>query len=147
MSGVTLPSDGPPARLTTGHPAARMAFRLRPATIRAMLPRRVPGTYLLLAGTTPVYVGRSDVCLRTRLSRHNHLSKASHVLWEPARTPGEAFALEAFWFHRHHKSLINKAHPAPPRGSRMPCPFCTGMTGQALRRSLRGTDHHALPTK
>jgi hypothetical protein len=137
MSGLLDASGEGAATLLAERPPARMAFQLKPATIKALVPGRVPGTYLLLAGSKPIYVGRSDTCLRTRLARHNHLSKASHVLWEPASTSATAFALEAFWFHKHSDSLLNKVHPASPRGQRMKCPFCSCSTEQALRHALR----------
>lgn len=137
MSGLLDPIGEGAATLLAEPPPARMAFQLKPTTIRALVPRRIPGTYLLLAGSRPIYVGRSDTCLRTRLASHNHLNKASHVLWEPAPTPAAAFALEAFWFHKHSDSLLNKAHPASPKGQRMKCPFCSCSSEKALRHALR----------
>ncbi|MEX5268882.1 GIY-YIG nuclease family protein [Kocuria sabuli] len=121
----------PEAYLVEGPAAARLAFRFTPATVRALVPARICGTYLLLDGENPVYVGRSDACLRTRLASHNHRSSATHVLWEPARSPKNAYLLEAHWFHQHDLQL-NQIHPASPAGQSLSCPFCDPLLIPAL---------------
>lgn len=113
----------------------RMAFRFSPPTIRALVPARSCGTYLLLDGASPVYVGRSDVCLRTRLATHNHRLHATHVLWEIAQTPTGAFLLEAYWFH-HHALQLNQIHPARPAGSLDICPFCDPCVDKAIQNAF-----------
>lgn len=125
--GVTGPC--PPHRavanvdLVEHLPPARLAFRFTPTTVRALVPAGVPGTYLLLKGHVPVYVGRSDTCLRTRLTTHNHLDLATHVLWESAKDAWQAFDLEAWWWHSR-RPIMNIIHPATPAGATRPCPFC-----------------------
>lgn len=119
----------------------RVAFRFDAAIVRQHLPAGVVGSYLLLDGRVPVYVGRSDSCLRRRLKNHPLLGRASHVTWEPTSSLGRAFMLEAFWFHELHgePSLLNIAHPARPAGSTWRCPYCpsTATERHALRRALR----------
>lgn len=114
----------------------RLAFRFIPTVINALLPERSIGVYMLLQGDTPVYVGRSDHCLRQRLSRHNHLRAATHVTWEFTPTVQHAYVLEAHLFHRHHNQLINKIHPALPTNSAINCPFCAPNTDKALARAI-----------
>ncbi len=133
--------DGPEVVLIAAAPPARLAFRMTPRTIRALIPVATPGTYLLLSGRVPVYVGRSDRCLQTRLAAHNHLHTVSHVVWEPARDQWAAFCLEAWWWHQHKDSLINKIHPAVPNG-RGPCPFCDAQTVAGLTNTIYNHINH-----
>src|SRR5689334_5372563 len=111
MGDLSAPCTVPVGEVREAEPPARLAFRLLPITLRALLPPGRIGAYVLLAGHVPVYVGRSDTCLRQRLSTHNHLSRASHVLWETTTTARDAFHLEAFWWHQHRATLINEVHP------------------------------------
>lgn len=127
--------SGPEAHLTERAPSKRLAFRLRPSTIRALVPQNTCGTYLLLRGEIPIYVGRSDACLRTRLACHNHRLRATHVLWEIARTPRCAYMLEAYWFH-HHDLELNQIHPASPAGQSIICPFCDPDLMKAVQNAL-----------
>lgn len=131
-ASAEFPAPGPlEVEFVASVPPARLAFRLTPPTVRALVPSGTPGTYLLLRGDVPLYVGRSDTCLQSRLVNHNHLSAATHVLWEPAREAWTAFCLEAWWWHRHKNTLINKIHPARPIG-RGPCPFCDDQINPGL---------------
>ncbi|WP_307813044.1 GIY-YIG nuclease family protein [Planomonospora parontospora] len=114
----------------------RFVFRLTPPAIRAMMPERCIGVYILFRNDTPIYVGRSDHCLRRRLSTHNHLQEATHVAWEFTPTVQQAYVLEAHLFHQHRDHLINKIHPALPEGSSISCPFCVRNTEQALARAF-----------
>ena len=114
---------------------SRLAFRMTPATVRALVPSGVPGTYLLLSAETPVYVGRSDKCLQSRLASHNHLEVATHVLWEPAKDPWQAFLLESWWWHRH-SPYLNRIHPATPSGGQRRCPFCEPGISLGLKEAL-----------
>ena len=92
-----------------------------------LLPAGVVGAYLLLADTEPIYAGRSDNCLRSRLLRHPLAKQASHVLWEACRTAYHAYCMEAFWFHklRSRPQFRNRLHPARPASlTSVSCPFC-----------------------
>jgi len=125
-----------PVKVVTGS-RARLAFRFTPETIRLHIPGQVVGSYLLLAHRHPVYIGRSDTCLRRRLETHPLLGTATHVTWEAASSPDRAFLSEAFWYHelqRDHE-VLNLVHPARPAGSDRSCPYCS--PGQAERRALQ----------
>lgn len=104
----------------------RFAYRFTPDVVQALLPDSVVGTYLLIKHGLPVYVGRSDTCLRTRLGRHPWLGIATHFTWEPCRTSFQAFCLESLWYHRlvGEPETLNRVHPARPSNCRRPCPFC-----------------------
>jgi hypothetical protein len=124
-----------PVRLQAGS-RRRLAFRFTPQTIRLHIPGLVIGSYLLLDHGHPVYIGRSDTCLRRRLESHPLLGMASHVAWEAASSPERAFLSEAFWYHelqRYHQ-VLNLVHPARPAGSDRNCPYCSG--GPAERKAL-----------
>lgn len=105
----------------------RTAVPADPAWIRAMLPPGVVGAYILLDGSSPFYVGRSDSCLAGRLVHHEYLAEASHVFWEVCRDSVRAFHCESFWYDRSGGShrLRNRIHPARPAGHSGGCPFCS----------------------
>lgn len=107
--------------------AHRFAFRFKQRVVRAMVPIRTQGAYLLLSGENPLYIGRSDHCVRSRLTGHPLLGIATHFLWEPCNSSVRAFCLEAFWYHRLAGELggLNLIHPASPTGSGLSCPFCS----------------------
>ena len=118
----------------------RVAIRLKPDVVGAHLPPGVTGSYLLYHGLTPVYVGRSDTCLRRRLMEHPLRRIASHVAWEPTISEDRAFLVESFWFHQlelgpYHLNVI---HPARPTASHRVCPYCHNQDGEAkaLERAL-----------
>lgn len=134
-----------PVKLLAGT-GARLAFRFTPAAIRLCIPCQVVGSYLLLDDRHPVYIGRSDTCLRRRLESHPLLGAATHVVWEAASTPDKAFLSEAFWFHelRRHHLVINLVHPARPAGSDRNCPYCRADEAErrALQRAFPGRSAH-----
>lgn len=128
-------SNDAPMKVVVGN-QARVAFPFTPATIRLHIPRNVIGSYLLLDYGCPVYIGRSDSCLRRRLGAHPLLGAVTHVAWEAASSPERAFLIEAFWFHelRSDDRVLNLAHPARPAGSARNCPYCS--SGQGERKAL-----------
>lgn len=105
---------------------ARHAFPLRPAVVRALVGSGVPGVYLLLRDGSPAYVGRSDICVQTRLADHPLMGVAQHFVWQPCRTVVHAFHMESYWYHILREAGIgaNLIHPARPAGQAEPCPFC-----------------------
>jgi hypothetical protein len=111
------------------HPQAfsRFAIPADPAWIRSMVPEGVAGAYLLLREGRPFYVGRSDSCLAGRLTRHELLGQASHLLWEVCRDPVRAYHCEAYLYDssRHTPGFLNRVHPARPAGYEGGCPFCS----------------------
>lgn len=116
----------------------RFAFRLASGTIRAVIPRGAAGVYLLLKDGAPLYVGRSDLCVRERLATHALAGTATHFVWEPCEDPDRAFVLESFWFHRLRDlpAVLNAVHPASPKGSEVHCPFCDDGDVAALAYAL-----------
>jgi hypothetical protein len=116
----------------------RMAFPFDPARLRRLLPKGVVGTYLLFENARVVYVGRSDSCLRRRLTEHNLIGRATHVSWAVCTSEDEAFLQESFWYHRliEGEEGMNLIHPAAPASKPQHCPFCEPHTNRALARAL-----------
>jgi hypothetical protein len=104
----------------------RVALPASANWIRPFMPPGVAGAYLLLKGDQPLYVGRSDTCLRTRLLGHEHLGAASHLVWARCDTARQAYHLESYWYDRlqAHGGLLNRVHPARPAETDEVCPFC-----------------------
>lgn len=119
----------------------RLAVRFTAEAVRSLMPRAVIGAYLLLREGEPVYIGRSDNCLRTRLSKHPLLGEVSHVAWQPCRNAQHAYMLEAYWFHRlkDAATTLNSIHPARPHNWSRECPFCTRNTREAFHLAVTGT--------
>jgi hypothetical protein len=107
------------AAISFAEPISRLGFRFDPAVVRATIPASVAGVYCLLVDERPIYIGRSDCCLATRLARHPLADVATHFLWEPSRERWRAFCLESYWWHRLNEfpDLQNQIHPARPNGS------------------------------
>ena len=109
-------------------PIDRIAIPAATTWIRAMIPSRLPGVYLFLSRQgQPLYVGRSDSCLLSRLAQHEMLHHATHVVWNVCRDPVRAFFEEAYLYDRYKGdgSLLNMIHPARPHGYDGDCPFCS----------------------
>ena len=105
---------------------SRLAFRWDNGLLRAAISPDTVGTYLLLRNTAPVYIGRSDTCLLSRLLGHPLRDCTTHVVWERTDSQQMAFSIEAYWFHRYRDlgALLNRIHPTVPSRSVMACPFC-----------------------
>ena len=102
-----------------------MGYLFQAEVISALIPVKVTGVYVLLIEERPIYVGRSDVCLQTRLLRHELLGVASHFTWELSTSPEYSFLLESFLFHKwQHFNLLNQNHPARSTDFFSICPFC-----------------------
>lgn len=117
-------------------PLGRCAFRFTPEIVRAFIPLRRIGVYLLFYEQKAIYIGRSDTCLCTRLAYHPYLRRASHFTYEICKTSCRAFCLEAYWFHRLQRAspdrLLNCNHPGKPRAVTQSCPFCNPNDSKAL---------------
>ena len=120
-----------------------VAIRFVPTLIQAKLGRTgICGAYVLgkLVESTfvPTYVGRSDSCLRTRLSKHELLGdpRATHVVWRETGSPRAAYNYECTLYHTHAEdhSLINEIHPAAPKESGLICPVCSYADGEVAER-------------
>jgi hypothetical protein len=116
----------------------RVGFRFDRAVVRATIPASIVGVYCLLVEAIPVYIGRSDRCLLTRLAQHPLENIATHFIWEPSRERWAAFCLESYWWHRlsEFPDLENRIHPARPKGIDRRCPHCDPRDHDALVRLL-----------
>lgn len=76
----------------------RFGHILLPDILRNVIPKGRIGTYILLNKGTPIYVGRSDHCLLSRLLKREHICEATHVVWEPCKSRRQAFAIESAWY-------------------------------------------------
>ncbi len=100
-----------------------------PEVVRTVVEANRPGAYVLGSGPRfeVGYTGRSDVCIRRRLSAHNHLYRFDYFIFRYADDSEEAFQLEAEAWHALHQrgaTILNKYHPALPAGSGLKCPYC-----------------------
>lgn len=131
------------ARLSLSAGPTRFAFVLESAIVRAVIPRGSVGVYLLLKNGIPIYVGRSDSCVRERLATHVLASVATHFTWEPCSDVRRAFVLESFWYHRIRDlpEVLNAMHPASPVASEASCPFCEDGDLTALAYALSRKDY------
>ncbi|MFJ7421427.1 hypothetical protein ACIQXD_22830 [Streptomyces uncialis] len=121
-----------------------MALRFTRAVVNLQIPVGTIGAYLLLQyeqqQAAPLYVGRSDTCLRQRLIRHPLRSRATHFIAAPTRDSHYAYAIESYWYHRYlstSATIANLIHPASPAGTGRRCPYCHETEiERALRRAL-----------
>jgi hypothetical protein len=127
----------------TGATTSRLAFLFESSRVKALLPPGRPGIYLLYRNGQPIYIGRSDHCVRRRLLSHPLAGVATHVVWEFCRTPVHAFHLESFCFHRllGQPGMLNRAHPGRPPGTRSQCLTCQDGLLDALSYALGRSIH------
>ena len=112
----------------------RFGFLFQSEVISALIPAKVTGIYILLIGEKIIYVGRSDVCLKTRLLKHELLGVASHFAWELSTNAKHGFHLESFLFHKwQHLNLLNQNHPGKPANCLYSCPFCYLESNSSLK--------------
>lgn len=116
---------------------SRRAYRLRPWLVRALIPARRTGSYVLFAGNRATYAGRSDTDLSRRLVGHARAGSADYFDFDVHPTRERAFIAECAIFHllvgtAHARNVL---HPATPAGSDIFCPFCTD--DPELRARLR----------
>ena len=123
----------------------RFAIPADSVWVRIMVPPGVTGVYLFIQNSVPIYVGRSDYCLQSRLVCHELLAVASHVVWEPCLSSPVAYHLEAFWFHKLRESagFLNQIHPACPANYDGECPFCA-IGDQTVRTVLPSWNEQAI---
>lgn len=123
---------------------SRVALRFTRSVVNMQIPTGTIGAYLLMEheqeGARPLYVGRSDTCLRRRLSRHPLRGRATHFVVAPARNSHQAYAIESYWYHQYRsagRTIRNQIHPASPAGTGRHCPFCPETAiERALSRAL-----------
>jgi len=101
-------------------------------TVSRTLDNGVQGVYLLGcakqngAAFDIQYFGRSDVCLKTRLLRHEKRNVTYYFKAIVCESAKAAFILEAYLWHciSRNGKLMNKIHPASPFGTKYRCPYC-----------------------
>ena len=98
-------------------------FRLKTWLVRTLIPQRLAGTYLLYREAGPIYAGRSDEDLRSRLIDHAQAERADYFGFSVYADAARAFDMECALFHQLDKAT-NLIHPASPKGSRRPCFIC-----------------------
>ena len=134
MTGGALAKVRELVSLPAAPAPARFAFPFTSRYIKLALPPGLAGSYLLLAPPgRPLYVGRSDRCLRQRLLGHPLRGRATHFTAAVAEGPRGAYLLECYWWHRYRAGgtyLVNQLHPASYQGA-SPCPFCRETTAVA----------------
>lgn len=100
-----------------------------PQIVCALLDENRPGAYVLGSEQDFKigYVGRSDTCVRRRLAFHNHLYKFDYFIYRYAKNAEEAYMFECEAYHalERRSGMLNKYHPAAPRGTSLFCPYCS----------------------
>ena len=102
----------------------RRRYQLRPWLIRALIPVGVVGTYILWSPTAPVYIGRSDTCLRRRLTEHAANWPEIFFTYDVAISIEDAYAMECSLFHALADHTTNIDHPTRAGSGDLGCPFC-----------------------
>lgn len=101
------------------------AFILYSENIEELVPMNVPGSYLLGEIEGDIfevgYIGRSDVCLRSRLMCHARTGQYGFFAFNVCRSTREAFIRECYAYHTY-RGLSNQIHPAT-NGTCF-CPIC-----------------------
>lgn len=87
---------------------SRLGIRYEPSVVRALIPTGVIGAYLFLQNDIPIYVGRSDVCLRTRLVNHPLSKVATHLMFQPCKDSFQAYAWRDFGSMRSDGKIEDK---------------------------------------
>lgn len=105
------------------------AFLMQSNILRANLEPNKQGVYVLGSYEDkrfyPVYVGRADSCLLTRLLTHNHRNQVTHVEWRVTSSIRQAYLQECCFYHTYEdEHILNKIHPAKPGGTNLICPIC-----------------------
>ena len=137
-SNATQPTctDPPPAPLAIGHaieiasptlahahPRER-AYRLASWMVRALIPESRIGSYVLIDRDEPVYVGRSDTCLRRRLLQHAHRRRAEYFAYNVHHTRIQAYTMECALYHALAPQIRNLIHPDSPDQAAARCSYC-----------------------
>ena len=99
-------------------------FRLKPWLIRTLIPKGLPGTYLLYRTGRPIYAGRSDSDLRNRLITHALTERAEHFGFGVFSDSDRAYDMECALFHALEPRVTNLIHPASPKGTGRSCFIC-----------------------
>lgn len=110
---------------------------LVPWLIRAMIPAGTIGTYTLWDDGKPIYIGRSDTCLRRRLIEHASKRPAGlYFTFDVSRSPQDAYAMECSLFHAIGDDTTNIDHPPRANHEDPACPFCRESLDTILNNRL-----------
>jgi hypothetical protein len=122
-----------------------------PAIVSAIIPRNTLGVYILfkrIAGiVAPIYVGRSDSCLRQRLRTHNYRDRATHFAFSSSPDVEGAFHDECSLYHTYadeeEAGLLNEIHPPIPRHTGLKCRICSLAEGdyRELERAINASSN------
>jgi len=120
--------------------ARNRLFRLEPSLVRTLIRQRHAGTYVLYRRGKPVYVGRSDYDLATRLTTHARCGRAHYFGFNLHPDADRAYDMECALFHSLRAITSNRVHPASPKGWRRRCFICAanekgGLSFEFLQRS------------
>lgn len=105
------------------HPRER-AYALTSWMVRALIPEARIGSYVLIDSGEPVYVGRSDTCLRRRLLQHAHRQRAEYFAYNVHHTRIQAYTMECALYHALTPQIRNRIHPDSPDRAVVRCSFC-----------------------
>lgn len=116
----------------------RRLYRLSRWLIRALIPVGYIGTYKLfrVGEAEPIYIGRSDTCLRNRLLRHAEANRADYFDYDIQWTLENCFIDECSAYHALLGKTDNLIHPAKPHGLNVKCPFCHSILDQIRQNRL-----------
>jgi hypothetical protein len=92
---------------------------------RALIPESRIGSYVLIDGDKPVYVGRSDTCLRRRLLQHANRQRAEYFAYNIHHTRIQAYTMECALYHALIPEIRNLIHPDSPDQTAVRCSFCS----------------------
>ena len=99
-------------------------YKLQSWLIRALIPTKLTGTYVLYDAGDPIYVGRSDRDLQQRLLQHAASGRGEYFSYDALWHPLAAFEVECSLFHALGSEVGNVLHPARPDYVSARCPFC-----------------------
>jgi hypothetical protein len=124
-------------------------LRLRPWLVRALIPPRLIGTYVLYtAHGRPIYVGRSDTDVRRRLLRHCTDRHGDYFTYDMHHTTVNAYDVECALFHLLAAEVSNRIHPDRPDFHPTTCAFCRPLqTRLRLRASNDQSTQPLMPAK
>ncbi|MGP3967391.1 GIY-YIG nuclease family protein [Streptomyces sp. 6N223] len=113
-------------------------LRLRAWLVRALIPPRRIGTYVLYTPTgQPLYVGRSDTDIRRRLLRHCSDRHGDYFTYDVHPSAVGAYDVECALFHLLSPQVSNRIHPSHPEFHATSCAFCLSSQRAARQDRLR----------
>jgi hypothetical protein len=89
------------------------------------------GSYVLYSHRAPIYVGRSDFDVQSRLLDHAGVRRADYFSYQVHPSPEHAYRSECSLFHAISDGLTNIIHPDSPNGSSAVCEFCVKQLAEA----------------